>query len=822
MNRRQFIVNSFALLGAGALVNVLGRDIFAALPGSEQATGLPVPTADGCIYLANRTPLQPSALIKLPVGAVKANGWLKHQLDLEIDGICGRYPEVSEFLKYDGNGWVDPSSNSGWEEVTYWLRGLADLGYVTGDAKIIALANKWIKGMIASQQPDGWFGPKGARTSLDGTPDFWPHMPALFAIRSYYEVYKDPAAITFLTKYFAFQNKQPDETFGKSWAGVRWGDNLDSVVWLYNRTGDSFLIDLIRKIHTNSADWTTRIASLHNVNFAQGFREPAQYWLLSGDDKFKQAPYITYKNMMNEFGQMAGGGFAGDENARHGYRDPRQGFETCGIVEYMLSFEILSRITGDSVWLDRCEELAFNMLPASYDPQQKSMHYVTSMNLIQIDNVPKTHGQFQNSFAMQAYMPGVHQYRCCPHNYGMGWPYYLENLWHATCDNGLAATMYAASTVTAKVNGGVSVKIDQETEYPYGDTIRLAVSPARSVEFPLYLRIPKWCSAAKIRVNGASASVKAAPGSFAVVKRQWKAGDVVTLHFPMEVSVREWKLTNNSVSVDRGPLTYSLQIPERWDRYAGTEQWPEYAVYAEGPWNYGLELDKNHTGRSFEVVQKSGSIASNPFTHETNPISLKAKGRKIANWTKDSENVIETLQSGPIKSDEPLETLTLIPMGAARLRITSFPIIGNGTDAKEWVAPVEVIAKASHVSDSLDALSSPSEPNNGSDGLRFTWWDHTGTSEWVQYEFSKPVTVSETDLYWFDDTGKGQCRIPKSWALLYKDGDTWKPVENASEYAVAKDSYNKTTFSKVTASNFRIQVQLQDGFSGGIMRWRLK
>ncbi|NED78777.1 hypothetical protein G3I76_01515, partial [Streptomyces sp. SID11233] len=104
----------------------------------------------------------------------------------------------------------------------------------------------------------------------------------------------------------------------------------------------------------------------------------------------------------------------GDENIRDGHDDARQGFETCGVVEFMASHELLTRLTGDPLWADRCEELAFNALPPSLDPSGKAIHYVTSANSVDLDNTPKSDRQFQNSFAMQAYLPGVDQYRCCP------------------------------------------------------------------------------------------------------------------------------------------------------------------------------------------------------------------------------------------------------------------------------------------------------------------------------------------------------------------------------------------------------------------------
>ena len=154
----------------------------------------------------------------------------------------------------------------------------------------------------------------------------------------------------------------------------------------------------------------------------------------------------NYNAVMSQFGQMAGGGFAGDEIARPGYGDPRQGFETCGVVEYMLSFQILTRLSVAALsgWIAAknwpstcCRQPTIRM--------QKSLHYITSMNSVQIDNTAKGTDFQNNPWPMQAFMPGVHNYRCCPHNYGMAWPYYSENLWHATADKGLAANLYAAS-----------------------------------------------------------------------------------------------------------------------------------------------------------------------------------------------------------------------------------------------------------------------------------------------------------------------------------------------------------------------------------------
>ena len=134
--------------------------------------------------------------------------------------------------------------------------------------------------------------------------------------------------------------------------------------------------------------------------------------------------------------------------------------------------------------------------------------------------------------------------------------------------------------------------------------------------------------------------------------------------------------------------------------------------------------------------------------------------------------------------------------------------------------------RVSHVweQDTGEAMNDQVCPKNSNDHdvPRFTWWDHRGTGEWAQYDFAKPMKPSSVELYWFDDTGRGQCRVPERWKLLYKAGDSWKPVEGASDYGVKKDQFNKVTFNAVETGGMRVEVQLQKDFSGGILEWKVE
>jgi len=168
------------------------------------------------------------------------------------------------------------------------------------------------------------------------------------------------------------------------------------------------------------------------------------------------------------------------------------------------------------------------------------------------------------------------------------------------------------------------------------------------------------------------------------INRQWTDGDTVKLRLPMEIRLRKWAKNQNSVSVDRGPLTYSLKIGEKYVRAGGTDPWPAWEIHPTTPWNYGLIVDENQPGSSFEMVRKMWPVDDQPFEVNAAPIELRAKAKKITAWEKDPLGLVGNLQPSPAKSEEPIETVSLVPMGCARLRISAFPTLGDGPEAHEW------------------------------------------------------------------------------------------------------------------------------------------
>ncbi len=663
------VVAVFLLTGSGAV----------ARPEVTVETVATVPSGTGSnpFYVSNRAPLAPSPLIKLPIGDITPKGWLRKQLELERDGMTGHLEELSKWCKFDGNAWTSPDGTgaNGWEEVPYWLKGYGDLGYVLKDDKIIREARRWIDGVLSSQENDGYFGPRANKTGLDGQPDLWPHMVMLNVLQSFYEATHEERVIPFITRYLHWLNTLPPATFSRGyWPKIRFGDTIETAYWLYNRTGDASLLDLAARIHQNMENWTSGVHNWHNVNISQGFREPAVYYSQAKDAKFLNAAEHNYETVMNLYGQFPGGGFGGDENCRPGFTDPRQGFETCGMVEFMHSFEMLTKISGNPVWSDRCEEIAFNSFPAALTPDWKGLHYLTSANQVQLDKA-NHHPGIDNGGMMFAYSP-FEAYRCCQHNVSHGWPYYAEELWLATPDRGLCASLYAPCNVRAKVADGATVEISEETEYPFGDTITLRISAQDAARFPFYLRIPRWCGKPRLKINGKSHRLPADSLSYAVIQRQWKNGDVLTLQLPMEVAVKTWETNHKAVSVARGPLEFSLKIKEKWRRDGGTDAWPEYDVLPGSPWNFGLVLPGEGAAQAFKVIKKHLPATGNPFTQQTAPIELKVRAKRIPSWTLDKSGLVGRLPDSPAIGAGEVETVTLIPLGAARLRISMFPVIG--------------------------------------------------------------------------------------------------------------------------------------------------
>jgi hypothetical protein len=608
----------------------------------------------------NRAPLQPGTFQPLPLTSVMPKGWLLDQLRLQSQGLSGHLDEFWPDLG-PNSAWLG-GTGEGWERGPYFLDGLVPLAYLTRNITLIAKVRKWMDWTLNNQRPDGGLGP------VKNT-DWWPNYVMLKALTQFQEATGDPRVIPAMQRYFVYQAAHLDERPLKEWAIFRWHDEVLSVLWLYNRTGDRTLLDLARKLHQQGHDWETQYANFqirekvtrqqsglatHGVNTAMALKAAAVWWLITGNEGDRKSLYQMFDALDRYHGQPSGI-FSADEHLAG--RDPSQGTELCAVVEAMFSLEQDIAILGDAAFGDRLEKIAYNALPATLTKDLWAHQYDQQANQVMcsISNHRwATNGPESNIFGLEP------NFGCCTANMHQGWPKLAASLWMATPDNGLAAVAYGPSEVSTN-----NVTIEERTDYPFRDTITLLVNTAKPSTFPLVLRIPAWATGATVSVNGES-QPNVTPGEFFRISRSWKSGDRVELGFPMTVRTSTWY--NNSIAIERGPLVYSLKIGESWHKIKQTGPTADWEVYPITPWNYAL------VPGSWHVTEKP--IATQPFDAAGSPVEITAKARRLPQWTLIDDSP-GPLPMSPVTTKRPEETITLVPYGAAKLRITAFPALSQ-------------------------------------------------------------------------------------------------------------------------------------------------
>jgi hypothetical protein len=621
----------------------------------------------------------------LPLGAIRPRGWLRRQLEIQATGLTGHLHEIWPDVG-PKSGWLGGDGES-WERGPYFLDGLVPLAYLLDDGRLKATAQRFIEWTLTNQQPDGWIGPRR-------NTDWWPNYVILKVLTQYYEVTGDPRVIPALTKYFAHHLAAGRGKPLQQWAVFRWADELVTVVWLYNRTGDPALLDLARMLHAQGADWkkwyeefpfTEKVTEeqiglkpglgvfpdaamfAHGVNNGMALKTSAVWSIVSREDADRTAIYRAL-DVLDRYHGLPNGMFSATEH--YAGPDPSQGVELCAVVEALYSLQQVLTVNPDPALADRMERIAMNALPATFTADMWAHQYNQQPNQVACTREKRpwvSNGPESNLFAMEP------NFGCCTANMHQGWPKLVQSLWMATRDGGLAAVLYAPSEVTT-VAGGVPVTILEETEYPFRDTVTFTITPERPAQFPLTLRIPAWAAGATISLNGAAP--RSAPAGDATFEQvTWKAGDRIVLTLPMKTRLSTW--VRDSVAVERGPLVYSLRLDEDWTEIASGMKYPavapakDWQVTPKSPWNYGLAVTPE-TVASLVVSEKP--IGDFPFSPLGAPIEIAAPARRIPAWTL-VDGSAGPLPQSPVASREKTETVTLVPYGSAKLRVTAFPVV---------------------------------------------------------------------------------------------------------------------------------------------------
>jgi hypothetical protein len=213
--------------------------------------------------------------------------------------------------------------------------------------------------------------------------------------------------------------------------------------------------------------------------------------------------------------------------------------------------------------------------------------------------------------------------------------------------------------------------VDVETEYPFDSTIEVAVRAEQPVRFPLRLRVPGWAAGARLRLpDGEERTVE--PGTFALVDREWRAETRLALDLPM--AIRAERRFNDAVSLSRGPLLLALRIGEAWRQIGGELPAADWEVLPTTEWAYALDLDPADPASGLSVEHRP--IVGGPFSPETAPLVVRARGRRVQGWALE-RGAATPPPASPVRSDEPLETLTLLPYGATGLRLGEIPVLAR-------------------------------------------------------------------------------------------------------------------------------------------------
>ena len=450
--------------------------------------------------------------------------------------------------------------------------------------------------------------------------------------------------------------------------------------------------------------------------------------------------------------------------------------ETCATVALAQWASRLGRLYGDAQYADVVERGLYNGMLAGVSQDGTKFFYVNPL-----ESTGNHHRQEWFGCA------------CCPPNSARTIAS-LGGYAYATGSNSLWVNLYIQGQVQALV-GGENIRLDVKTDYPFDGKVILKTELNNAANFELHLRVPGWCEGASVSVNGKKVSSPMIERGYFVLSRQWKNGDAVELVLPMPV---QRVAANPKVAADqglqaiqRGPLVYCV---EQCDQTApvGSLVLPAAAI---------LQVEKSKWFGGVPVIRGSGGQSENAEWKTT--LYQNAASPKQVEITAVPYYVWDNRKAGAMKVWLPLAPVALKLAGLESSATVKMSFAGSNSDP--------------------GGINDGIEPVKSSDGPQALahWWPHQGTEEWAQYTWPSAVTVQAAKVFWFDDTGHGECRLPEAWRLEYLDGKEWKPVAAKGKYASTKDKWCDVKFLPVQTQVLRLVVKLKEGWSAGVHEWKV-
>lgn len=607
-----------------------------------------------------------STIRKLNPRNIIPEGWLADQLEIQKNGLSGNLDKIWRDVR--DSAWIGGTAES-WERMPYFLDGFIPLGFLTGDEDIKARAKKYVYAIVDKQQPDGWICPcptEGSRTY-----DVW----ALFLIGKVLSVWleynddKKVYAALYKAMKCLYEKMNKGEVTLFDWAKFRWFEALIPLKFLYEVKKENWIKELAGMLYEQGANYPDYFEvwkrplnrwkqETHVVNIAMALKyEPLlRYFGFKTDKKASDKIYAA----AFDYNGSAVGTIFGDECLAG--QDPSRGFELCSVAELMYSFETLYELTGKKEWADRLELVAFNALPAALSEDMWTHQYDQQINQISCERTGKpyfgTNSDEANLFGLEPH------FGCCTANFNQAWPKFAATGVYKT-DRGIVMAM----PFSAKYLLDCGQEIEVIGNYPFETKFEVKIISSEKRPLEIKIRIPGW--AKEYEFTSDKDSVCDSDGDYIIVNKDFFGVETLGINFTAKPELI--KRPNGLKVAKYGPILFSLPIDynvkqEEYTKDGVERKFPycDYELFPTSDWNYGF---------AGELKPEKAAYGKVPFSKEYPRIVLKTTMQKVGWDYAEGYDCIAAKTPSNCKAISGKEEKTLIPYGAAKLRMTEMPIV---------------------------------------------------------------------------------------------------------------------------------------------------